>query len=186
MPTEAEKPLLSPPETTVPICPIDGLAPEVYEDMFGRLHNFRDRFFGRWYFGRQARDERRQRVRHYGLVTWDRISSPLKLIVREVQRRKNKQTGAEETVLHDSLARLGLEDLRVLLGPRLMAELLEDHRDSIIGVALQLMTQDAADYEEWMAKRGGARPAPRKPITHPELPSAPAAVSGAPADVAEP
>lgn len=176
---EAEKPLLSPPETTVPICPIDGLAPEVYEDMFGRLHNFRDRFFGRWYFGRQMRDERRQRVRHYGLVTWDRISSPLKLIVREVQRRKNKQTGAEETVLHDSLARLGLEDLRVLLGPRLMAELLEDHRDSMLGVAVQLMAQDAADYEHWMAQRGGKRLAPRKPLAELELPSAPS-------DVAEP
>lgn len=153
---------LSPPSTTVALKDLSQCSPDDYEFLFGRLHAFRDRFLARWLFGQRTKEGKKQVVRRYALATWDRISSPLKLVIRDTRRTIDKKTGQECTVLHDPIARLDLDELQLLLGPSLYNELLNDHRDSILGVAIQLMHADRQDYESWLHSRAKARP-PQRP-----------------------
>lgn len=157
-------PVLSPPETSLPIKDLGELSPEQYEELFGRLHTFRDRFLARWYFGQQLKPSSKPVTRHWFLGTWDRITSSLKFCIRDTKRKVDTRTGKETTFFHDSIARLSAEDLQLLCGAQLYNELLHDHRDSILGVAIQLIEADRKDHEDWMQLRGRARCAPRVPF----------------------
>lgn len=150
-------PQLSPPSTSLPIKDLGLLSSDQYEELFGRLHTFRDRFLARWYFGQQLKPSKKPVTRHWFLGTWDRITSALKLCVRDTRRMIDKRTGQEATFFHDSICRLSADDLRLLCGETLYNELLADHRDTILGVAIQLIEADRKDHEDWLAQRGRQR-----------------------------
>lgn len=86
----------------------------------------------------------KKRRRYFWVGTWDPITSPMRFHVHDL-KYVDKITGWIPTTVHVDA---GLECLQLILGQKRAASLLEDHENSMTGIALQILKADMENLED--------------------------------------